>query len=41
MLWHGLYSCGLGYGPAAGHCEQGDEPSGFIKCWEIIETVDF
>jgi hypothetical protein len=22
-----------------GSCEQGDEPSGSIKCWEILELL--
>jgi hypothetical protein len=26
-----------GDGPVAGSCEHGDEPSGFIEFWEIIE----
>jgi hypothetical protein len=23
--------------PVEGSCEHGNEPSGFIKCWEVIE----
>jgi hypothetical protein len=28
---------GSGYGPVEGSCEDGNEPSGFIKCWEVLE----
>jgi hypothetical protein len=24
-------------GPVEGSCEHGNEPPGFIKCWEILE----
>jgi hypothetical protein len=23
--------------PVKGSCEHGNEPSGFIKCWEVLE----
>jgi hypothetical protein len=26
-----------GYGSVEGSCEHGNEPSGSIKCWEILE----
>jgi hypothetical protein len=32
-----LDGCGSGEGPVVGSCEGGDEPSGSIKCWEILE----
>jgi hypothetical protein len=32
----GLTASGSGYGPAVGHCEHGNEPSGSIKGCEII-----
>jgi hypothetical protein len=28
---------GLGLGPMEGSCEHGNEPSGCIKCWNILE----
>jgi hypothetical protein len=34
---HGLDLSGSGQGPVAGSCEHGNEPSGSIKCLEIIE----
>jgi hypothetical protein len=34
MVWTGLIW--LRAGPVAGSCEQGNEPSGFIKCWDIL-----
>jgi hypothetical protein len=34
---YGLDSIGSGLGPVAGFCEHGNEPSGSIKCWEILE----
>jgi hypothetical protein len=37
MGWYGLDSSGLGYGPAEGFCEHGNEPSGSIKFCEILE----
>jgi hypothetical protein len=26
-------------GPMEGSCEHGDEPSGSIKCWEVLEWL--
>ena len=34
---HGLDQSGPGYGQVAGCCEYGDEPSGSIKCGELLE----
>jgi hypothetical protein len=28
---------GSGYGPVEGSCERGNEPSGSIKRWEVLE----
>jgi hypothetical protein len=28
-----------GYGPVKGSCEQGNTPSGCIKCWEVLEYM--
>jgi hypothetical protein len=39
VVWCGLNSFGLGYGPVGGSCEHGNEPSGSIKCWEILEYL--
>jgi hypothetical protein len=36
MEWCGLDSSDSGQGPAEGPCEQGNEPSGSIKCCGII-----
>jgi hypothetical protein len=33
----GLDSSRPAEGPVEGSCEHGNEPSGFIKCWEILE----
>jgi hypothetical protein len=33
----GLDRSGSGYGPVEGSCEHGNEPSGSIKCWEVLE----
>jgi hypothetical protein len=33
MRWYGLDWSGSGKGP----CEHSNEPSGSIKCWEILE----
>jgi hypothetical protein len=30
---------GSGYGPVEGCCEHGNEPSGSIKCWEVLEWL--
>jgi hypothetical protein len=35
VVWTG--SIWLRIGPVAGSCEQSNEPSGSIKCWEILE----
>jgi hypothetical protein len=37
MTCYGLDSSGLGWGPVAGSCEHGNEHSGSIKCWKILE----
>jgi hypothetical protein len=39
MEWIGLDSYGSGYGPVEGSCEHGIEPSGSIKCWEVLEWL--
>jgi hypothetical protein len=39
MGWCGLDLSGSGLGPVKGSCEHGDEPSGSIKCWEILEQL--
>jgi hypothetical protein len=39
MGWCGLDSYGSGQGPVEGSCEHGTEPSGSIKCWEVIEWL--
>jgi hypothetical protein len=28
-----------GSGPVEGSCEHGNEPSGSIKCWEVLEQL--
>jgi hypothetical protein len=33
----GLDSSGSGQGPMAGFCEQSNEPSDSIKCWEFLD----
>jgi hypothetical protein len=38
MGWYGLGGSGLG--PVEGSCEHGNEPSGSIKCWEVLESLD-
>jgi hypothetical protein len=40
MGWYGLDRCGSGQGPVEGSCEHGDEPSGSINCWEVLEWLD-
>jgi hypothetical protein len=30
---------GSGWGPVEGSCEHGNEPSGSIKCWEVLEWL--
>jgi hypothetical protein len=32
-----LDGSGSGQGPVEGSCEHGNEPSGSIKCWEVLE----
>ena len=32
----GLQLCGSGQGHLLGCCEHGNEPSCFIRCWEIL-----
>jgi hypothetical protein len=39
MVCYGLDSCGLGKRPVAGSCKHGNEISGSIKCWEILERL--
>jgi hypothetical protein len=39
MGWYGLDKSGSGYGPVEGCCKHGNEPSGCIKCWEILERL--
>jgi hypothetical protein len=36
---YGLDSSGSAWGPVEGFCEQGNEPSHFIKCWEVLEQM--
>jgi hypothetical protein len=37
--WDGMDWIDLapGYGPVDDSCEHGNEPSGSIKCWEVLE----
>jgi hypothetical protein len=37
VVWTGL--SWLRIGPVEGSCEHGNEPSGSIKCWEVLEYV--
>jgi hypothetical protein len=37
MGWYGLDRSGSGYEPVEVSCEHGDEPSGSLKCWEVLE----
>jgi hypothetical protein len=37
--WDGLDRTGSGWGPVEGSCEHGDEPSGSLKCWKILEYL--
>jgi hypothetical protein len=37
VLWTG--SSGSGWGPVESACEHGNEPSGSIKSWEILEWL--
>jgi hypothetical protein len=35
--WGGM--TGSIWGPMKGSCEHGNEPSGSIKCWEVLEWL--
>jgi hypothetical protein len=35
--WYVPDGSGSGQGPVRGYCEHGNEPSGSIKCWEVLE----
>jgi len=35
----GLNLSGSGYGPVAGSCEHGNEPSGSINCGKFLEQL--
>jgi hypothetical protein len=37
MELYGLDPSGSGYGQVVGSCEHGNEHSGSIKCWEVLE----
>jgi hypothetical protein len=39
MGWDGMdwFDLCSGYGPVEGSCEHGNETSGSIKCWEVLE----
>jgi hypothetical protein len=37
MEWYGLNWSVSGYGAVEGSCEHGNEPSGSINCWEVLE----
>jgi hypothetical protein len=37
MGWYGLDRSGSGYGPVEDSCEHGNDPSGSIKRWEVLE----
>jgi hypothetical protein len=39
MGWYRLNQSGSGLAPVEGSCEHGDEPSGFLKCWEVPEWL--
>jgi hypothetical protein len=39
MRLHGVDSSGSEEGPVVCPCEQGNQPSGSIKCWEILECL--
>jgi hypothetical protein len=39
MGWYGLNRSGSGKGPVDGSCEHGNESSGSMKCWEILEYL--
>jgi hypothetical protein len=37
MEWYELDGCGSGQRPVEGSCEHGNELSGSIKYWEVLE----
>jgi hypothetical protein len=37
MGWYELDLSGSGQGSVEGSCEHSNEPSGCIKCWEVLE----
>jgi hypothetical protein len=37
--WYGLARSGSGWGPVEGSCERGNEPSGSVKRWEVLERL--
>jgi hypothetical protein len=37
MVW--TVSIWLRIGTSGGSCEHGDEPSGSIKCWEVLQWL--
>jgi hypothetical protein len=39
MGWYGVDRSGLGQGTVEGSCEYGNEPSGPIKCWDVLEWL--
>jgi hypothetical protein len=39
MGWYGLDLSGSGQGPVESSCEHGDERSGCMTCWEILECL--
>jgi hypothetical protein len=39
MGWDGLDRFGLEKGQVEGSCERGNEPSGSIKRWEVLEWL--
>jgi hypothetical protein len=36
-----LHWSGSGYGPVEGSCKHGNEPSGSIKCCEVLEYLHY
>jgi hypothetical protein len=40
-MWTGLNSSGSGYGPLAGFCEHGNEPSGSMKDGTFIDLLNY
>jgi hypothetical protein len=39
MGWYGLVASESRLGAVEGSCEHGNEPSGSIKCWEVLEWL--